>query len=374
MKSKTILMALAMMTTALAGCTGTDGVTEVDEDALNELIQDNLQDFINNTTVVVNQDFHYHNNTTIDNTDNSVSNVNGSGAVVGSSSYHAMAGTDPNVDPILEFENVGGLVLLVGSYAYLPNSGTYYLDTGIQHFFPPSDWDLDGVVICVGTGTAAESNLAAVFSAGGMSLTVMNVGSEAEAAERLKSHECMAIATDGESVGQLKSNLLSDLQWNETWVASVVPTVGFHGLTEMDIVIHQAAGTSTRLLGFMAQITVTGECITNCSGSEEDYSLEFKEVVWIAECVEDYYECTDYPDMTMGSASSGSTVCEFGMEGDFNFIGPLFGAGMECEHTITTSYWFTKANALGEYDGYEFSWGDWSYIAYWESAPVTMHE
>ena len=65
MKSKAILMALAMMTTALAGCTsGTDGVPEVDEDALNELIQDNLQDFINNTTVIVNQDFHYHNNTT----------------------------------------------------------------------------------------------------------------------------------------------------------------------------------------------------------------------------------------------------------------------------------------------------------------------
>ena len=62
MKSKAILMALAMMTTALAGCTGTDGVTEVDEDALNELIQDNLQDFINNTTIVVNN--HYHNNTT----------------------------------------------------------------------------------------------------------------------------------------------------------------------------------------------------------------------------------------------------------------------------------------------------------------------
>ena len=65
MKSKAILMALAMMTTALAGCTsGTDGVPEVDEDALNELIQNNLQDFINNTTVIVNQDFQYHNNTT----------------------------------------------------------------------------------------------------------------------------------------------------------------------------------------------------------------------------------------------------------------------------------------------------------------------
>jgi len=101
MKSKAILMALAMMTTALAGCTGTDGVTEVDEDALNELIDANLQDFINNTTIVVNN--HYHNNTTLNNnhydttneynnttnidggevnnqnTDNSVNHYNGSG-------------------------------------------------------------------------------------------------------------------------------------------------------------------------------------------------------------------------------------------------------------------------------------------------------
>jgi len=82
MKSKAILMALAMMTTALAGCTGTDGVTEVDEDALNELIDANLQDFINNTTIVVNN--HYHNNTTVVNNDydstnqyNNTTNVDG---------------------------------------------------------------------------------------------------------------------------------------------------------------------------------------------------------------------------------------------------------------------------------------------------------
>ena len=81
MKSKAILMALAMMTTALAGCTGTDGVTEVDEDALNELIQGNLQDFINNTTVIVNQDFHYHNNTTVNNHYHNNTTVNEGSAV-----------------------------------------------------------------------------------------------------------------------------------------------------------------------------------------------------------------------------------------------------------------------------------------------------
>ena len=62
------------------------------------------------------------------------------------------------------------------------------------------------------------------------------------------------------------------------------------------------------------------------------------------------------------------------MSDELRGIGPLFGAGLDCEHTITTSLQFTQGNTNGEYDGYEFSWEDWSYIAYWESAPVTMHE
>ena len=79
------MMILIMMTSTLAGCTGGDpdggGNDEIDMDILNQLIDDNLQDFINNTTITVEN--HYHNNTTIsnDNTDNSVSNINGSSSV-----------------------------------------------------------------------------------------------------------------------------------------------------------------------------------------------------------------------------------------------------------------------------------------------------
>ena len=103
MKTKAVLMALAMMTTALAGCTsGTDGVPEVDEDALNELIDANLQDFINNTTIVVNN--HYHNNTTVNNNHydttneyNNTTNVDG-GEVVNNNQYNGSgSGTGPVV-------------------------------------------------------------------------------------------------------------------------------------------------------------------------------------------------------------------------------------------------------------------------------------
>jgi len=76
---------LIMMTSTLAGCTGGDpdggGNDNIDMDVLNQLIDDNLQDFINNTTITVEN--HYHNNTTIvnENTDNSISNINGSSSI-----------------------------------------------------------------------------------------------------------------------------------------------------------------------------------------------------------------------------------------------------------------------------------------------------
>jgi len=63
------MMILIMMTSTLAGCTGGDPDSggEMDTDAINDLIDQNLQDFINNTTITVNQEIHHHyyNNTTV---------------------------------------------------------------------------------------------------------------------------------------------------------------------------------------------------------------------------------------------------------------------------------------------------------------------
>ena len=74
------------MTSTLAGCTGGDPDSggEMDSDAINDLIDQNLQDFINNTTITVNQEIHHHyynNTTTIDyitnNDYNNTTNVDG---------------------------------------------------------------------------------------------------------------------------------------------------------------------------------------------------------------------------------------------------------------------------------------------------------
>mgnify|MGYP004055876241 CR=1 FL=1 len=65
MKTKALLMTIAMMSATLAGCTGSDGVAEIDDETLQQLFDDNIQDFMNNTSVTVNQEIHYHNNTTV---------------------------------------------------------------------------------------------------------------------------------------------------------------------------------------------------------------------------------------------------------------------------------------------------------------------
>ena len=107
------MMILIMMTSTLAGCTGGDpdggGNDEIDIDALNSLIDDNLQDFINNTTITVEN--HYHNNTTIVNNDNSQNNF--TGASSGSYNENMSLGGEIQVidmffslDTLMDFESI----------------------------------------------------------------------------------------------------------------------------------------------------------------------------------------------------------------------------------------------------------------------------
>ena len=85
MDYKATLMALVLVSSALAGCTGDPdggGNDEIDSDALQDLFDEHFEDFINNTTITVNN--HYHNNTTVVNNDydtnneyNNTTNVDG---------------------------------------------------------------------------------------------------------------------------------------------------------------------------------------------------------------------------------------------------------------------------------------------------------
>ena len=82
MRSIALIMSLILLLVPLAGCTGPDAEVTVDitSEELQQLINDNQEDFLNNTTIVVFQE--YHNNTSVVNqfSNNSTSNTDQSGA------------------------------------------------------------------------------------------------------------------------------------------------------------------------------------------------------------------------------------------------------------------------------------------------------
>ena len=83
MKAHAATFALLMIASSLAGCTtaGTDGVPEVtlDDEDIETFLDDYFQDFVNNSSVVINQEIHYHNETTVnEGDDSSVRHYNGS--------------------------------------------------------------------------------------------------------------------------------------------------------------------------------------------------------------------------------------------------------------------------------------------------------
>ena len=85
MEYKAALLALVLVSGSLAGCTGdpdAGGGDEFDSEALQDLIDENLQDFLNNTTITVINN--YHNNTTYVIDDSSNTSYNFGGASFGS--------------------------------------------------------------------------------------------------------------------------------------------------------------------------------------------------------------------------------------------------------------------------------------------------
>ncbi len=133
MKAIALPMVLLMLTATLAGCTGSDpdggdGTDGIDLETLNQLIEDNLEDFLNNTSVTVNQDFHYYNNTTTtnENTDNSVSNINGSG--VGSASTMQMFTVNWSPSDVVDFYDYGNhTITLDGNLQQMNNDPSLLL-------------------------------------------------------------------------------------------------------------------------------------------------------------------------------------------------------------------------------------------------------
>ena len=150
MKTRAVSIVLLMIASALAGCTSGDpdgdGELGIDTDVLNQMIEDNLQDFINNSSVTVHQTIHYHNNTTyvVDDGDYSTTNhahfnntTNIQGGEVGPTNNYDQSETTYNIGGASFGEGVNGSVS-GGSMMFVAHLEFTAMDL-FPNYQPPAD-------------------------------------------------------------------------------------------------------------------------------------------------------------------------------------------------------------------------------------------
>ena len=363
MRTTTILIALTMLTTGLAGCTGDPdggGNDEFDAETLQGMIESGLQDFMNNTTVEITTNYYTNETSTTTN------NVNGSGGV-SASSLHALSGTDPGESSFVvtysEYDN--NLALLVREDAFSGASAGY------------SASGLNGANICVGIGSVWEAELVDWFNSRAVSFTSVPVADLAEANAKFIDGSCDAMAGELQYLENRRASMAADGSMNgvNTWITNSVGDASggtedyssAAGWSVLNLTIEQDYGASSYLQAAQGEITLVGTCIANCSGQS---AVIHHTYVFSTEEFEANYS-------TLRGGIDFSNTCE-GMTNLDSWPGYFGPPGLECELDMTmfaslnAAYWWQYN--ITSFDDYEFAWSEWSYYVLWSSTAVTMHE
>jgi len=357
MRTTTILIALTILTTGLAGCTGGDpdggdGTSGIDAETLQGMIEAGLQDFMNNTTVEITTNYYTNETSTTTN------NVNGSGGV-STSSLHALSGTDPGESSLLfPFPNYdNSLALLVREDVFAAAAASN------------SSSGLDGANICVGISTTTEGNLVDWFSSRNIAFTSVPVADDAEATAKFIDGSCDAFAGDMSAMVAKKWQLDRDDSMGgvDIWITNPIGNSTADGWSILNLTIEQEFGVSSHLLTVHGEVTVTGTCISNCTGQS---AVIYHTYIFSTESFA-------FDNTTTSGGIDYANACE-DMPNFDSWPGDFGPPGLECELDMTM---FASLNAahwweynVTSFDDYEFAWGDWSYYVLWQSTAVTMHE
>jgi len=349
----TILIALTMLTTGLAGCTGDPdggGNDEFDAETLQGMIEAGLQDFMNNTTVEITNV--YYTNETSTTTNNINGSSSGSGSIL-----HTMAGTappnDPQIYPISEY----GVALL------------YRNDIFIHPI------DFDGANICVSIGSELELLMVDYFTMTDDSFTSVPVADSAEATSKLIDGSCDAIVGWWDVLIQKENQIDGDgsIDGGVTTL-TIIGGAGFSGYDYLDLTIQQEEGFATAMLGIHFEISVVGVCVSNCTAEDENIVIDYSDHAWVGLDGTDPWYWDDYALATTSSECEYNlTWPEYGRD-----IANMLYPGLACEHTIRAEFSVSIGNNILHnshlQEDYEFTWSDWTYVLHWETTPVTIHE
>ena len=347
MKTRAVSMVLLMIASALAGCTSGDpdgdGEMGIDADLLDQLIQDNLQDFINNTTVTVNQDtIHYSNETHY-----TYNTYNGSSDYV---IQYVATGVDPGVSTTQgDTSNHTDMVLLVRSDRYAEqNSGGSW-------------WGLNGANICVGIGTSTEAMLQDAFSGNNIGFSSVPIADSSEGRSKFIDGSCDAITGSRNAIEITQSNVNGS--GISSWISSAYASGAayFAIQSQFEYTITQEYGQNIDFGGAHFEVTLTGTCVQNCDADDEDTIQLF---------VFDRSEFNPYgPGHSLYDMVSSCDIDGYGELHYSNYSGWAILPGLDCSTTI-----HVHAHIWGDNPDYEYTWSDWAYYITWAESEVTMED
>ncbi len=345
MKTRAVSMVLLMIASALAGCTAGDpdgdGDMGIDAELLDQLIQENLQDFINNTTVTVNN---YHSSNETHYTYNT---YNGSSDYV---QQIIVAGTSPGVSTTQgDTSNQTDMVILVRNDRYHENTAG-------------GSWGgLDGANICVQIGSNTEGRMQNAFSNVNIAFTSIPIADIAEGTAKFIDGSCDAMTGSRNVIDLKQEQLENDGSMNGVaiWITDAYASGAeyFAVQSQFEYTITQEYGEEINFGEAHLEVTLTGTCVQNCTSEDEDTSLVFV-------FDNSYYSGSPPYDMISDCDIEG-----YGELNYYNYSGFYFLPGLNCTTTI-----YVHAHIWLENPNYEYTWSDWAYYIAWTETEVTMED
>ncbi len=333
-------MILLMLSASFAGCTSGDPDGDdnsgIDMEILNQMIDDNLQDFINNTSVTVNN---YHSSNETHYTYNT---YNGSSNHV---ILYVATGVDPGVSTTQgETSNNSDMVLLVRSDSFHENHWTA----------------LNGAQICVGIGTETEGMLQDAFSNVGIDFTSVPIADSSEGRSKFIDGSCDAI-TGTEYAMEISQSIANGSGIN-SWITNAYYSGGtnFAIQSQFEYTITQEIGQRIDFSGAHLEVTLTGTCVQNCDADDEDTTQ-----VFVFDRSPNHYG----PGSSYYHMVSSCDIDGYGELIYENYQGALILPGLNCSTTI-----HVQAHIWGDNPDYEYTWSDWAYYIAWAESEVNMED
>jgi len=365
MKASALTISLILILVPLAGCAGSDGEVNVDltTEEIQDLIDDNIDDFLNNTTVTVNQENH-NNNTTNSQT---IVNHNNYTTIESPSSLKSKSGTMPGLTYV-DNAPLGPAVLVREDRFAAAAAGN-------------SAAGLNSANLCVGIGTDLEWNMQQWFSANEIAFTSVPAADTAEATAKFIDGQCDAMAiVSGLLAHEKKAQLDSDGSMGgvDIWVDvrySDSPGVPFQVANSLSVIVEQ--GGDEMISGFvyiLTQVDLIGTCPENSSNTSgcEDFSITLQ----LNDLEGVYLEtsCSNGVSRSWSIQNYGNFQMIPGSDLLGSLSGALIGFGLDCTHTL--NFYITHMTgdlpSSIDYDMHEhdLSWSDWVYSIVWETRSI----